>query len=115
VSIKNKNCEQISLIDFPSVALFIFGLIPQYVSVFFVEKYYTNYWTASWNVIGVAQVTLASVLGSRDPLTAVALALLLSTLLFVLCMGILSGLQSRSQFYLRRDFYANVLRRLGAS
>lgn len=93
----------------------MFGLVPQYVSIFFVEKYYTNYWTAFWNVFGVSQVTLASLLSTQSLFGAVDLALLFAVLLFVLCLGVLSGSQKYSYFYRRREFYANIVRRIGAS
>ena len=32
---------------------FLVGLVPSYVSVFVVEKYYTSFWTGFWNLYGL--------------------------------------------------------------
>ena len=68
------------------VALFIFGLVPQYVSFSQVERHYTNFWTGFWNIYGLIGVAASLVLSKDDPILqgeGVIVILLLSLTLFL--------------------------------
>lgn len=67
--------------------LFVFGLIPQYVSVILVEKHYTNFWTGFWNIYGLIQVVASLVLSTGDVTLVVLGILVILILLLVLWLS----------------------------
>ena len=84
------------------ILLFAFGLIPQYVSVFVVEKYYTNFWTGFWNLFGLVEVLIALVLSTESPKMVPYGAVILVGIMTFLYLTLLEG-------------YQNIARRFGAS
>jgi len=74
------------------VLLFVFGLVPQYVSVLMVERHYTNFWTGFWNIYGLIQVVAALVVSSSDPALMGLGALAIIILLLVLWLSTRPGL-----------------------
>jgi hypothetical protein len=95
------------MIDIAATFLFVFGLAPMYVSAVSVEKYFTNFWTAFWNIYGLLMVSVSlglTVYGTGD----LADTAILSLLSVLLCMMLFLALGSGKE-------WANVSRRLGAS
>jgi hypothetical protein len=89
--------------------LFVFGLIPMYVSIIAVAKYFTNFWTGFWNIYGLLLVSVSlgfAVYGQRD-LSDLAFLVLFSFLVaFMLFFVVASG---------NRYGLSNIVRRAGAS
>lgn len=56
------------LVSEVSAWLFFFGLVPMYVNVFVVEKYYTNFWTGFWNIFGLFETTVGLSIDTGNPL-----------------------------------------------
>ena len=87
--------------------LFIFGLVPMYVSAIAVEKFFTNFWTGFWNIFGLLQVSVSlglTVFGvgdMADTTILVVISVFLGLGLFLIATG---GKE-----------WANVNRRLGSS
>ncbi len=68
------------------VFVFVFGLVPQYVSIIAVEKHFTNFWTGFWNIYGLIAVVSALILSSDNAaliFSGVLVALVLSTMLLI--------------------------------
>lgn len=86
-------------------ALLIFGLFPMYVSIFAVEKYYTNFWTGFWNIYGLAAVLFGVAIDATDP-SSVFLAGALGSLI-VLLLYLVMFSNEYSQFV--RQFGASLL------
>ena len=64
------------MVLFQDALLFAYGLVPQYVGVAIVEKYYTAKWTAFWNVFGLSVIALDFALGSADIRSSIGFALI---------------------------------------
>jgi hypothetical protein len=86
------------MVLFQDVLLFAYGLVPQYVGVAIVEKYYTAKWTAFWNVFGLSVIALDFAMGSADVRSSVGFALIGIAALSLLYFS----LGSQGYYYLSR-------------
>jgi len=71
-----------------SFLVFILGLIPLYVNMIVVEKYYTAFWTGFWNIYSIIVTCLASLAESPSPSTTIFLSILIFLLFIVVYTGL---------------------------
>ncbi len=71
--------------------LFIFGLVPQYVSVIAVEKHFTNFWAGFWNIYGLIEVVVSLTITSDNPTLILSGILLIGILILVLLISLQPG------------------------
>jgi hypothetical protein len=84
------------------VLLFVFGLVPQYVSVIAVEKHFTNFWTGFWNIYGLIEVVVSLTITSDNPILILSGVLTIAILTLVLLISLQPG-------------FASIARSFGAS
>jgi hypothetical protein len=93
--------------------LFALGLFPSYVSIFFVEKHYTAFWTGFWNIYGLLITGVGLAMDNYDLLTILILILVIIFLVILVYRRVFAP---ESGYYSEvEEAEAYFFRRFGAS
>ena len=92
---------------------FLIGLIPSYVSIFVVEKYYTSFWTGFWNLYGLVVTSVGLGIDGYDFWWLVG-SFTFFGIIFIILFGILFLIEIDEQDIAKRA-ETWFVRHLGAS